>query len=97
MAIRYIAGGQFVGAPSDWDYPALAQQHGWNLRRVQIRDVVYPALRGEVVHLKRAPNRGHGCAHESTDGTVTCKECGVTASEFIAAAGDWLHERAEVA
>jgi hypothetical protein len=30
------------------------------------------------------------CQHSSTDGTVTCGECGKTASEFIGAAVDWL-------
>lgn len=30
------------------------------------------------------------CNHSGTDGTVTCPECGRTASEFIAAAVDWL-------
>jgi len=84
MAIRYIAGGQFVDAPSDWDYPRLAQDNGWSLRRVQKID-------GETRVLTRASKR---CDHASTDGTVACRECGVTASEFISAAGEWLHERA---
>ncbi len=30
------------------------------------------------------------CAHDSTDGTVTCAECGKTASQFIAEAQEWL-------
>ena len=30
------------------------------------------------------------CQHRSTDGTVTCTECGRTASDFIAAAAFWL-------
>lgn len=30
------------------------------------------------------------CDHDATDGTVDCKACGVTASEFISAAYDWL-------
>ena len=33
------------------------------------------------------------CPHRSTDGTVTCRECGSTASDFIAAATDWLDRR----
>jgi hypothetical protein len=32
------------------------------------------------------------CAHDGTDGTVDCKHCGVTAGEFIAAAGEWLRD-----
>lgn len=39
---------------------------------------------------RRAPKRGTGCDHSSTDGTVNCANCGVTASEFIAAAGEYL-------
>lgn len=31
------------------------------------------------------------CDHSSTDGTVDCK-CGVTASQFIQAAGEWLRD-----
>lgn len=34
--------------------------------------------------------RSDGCRHDSTDGTVTCSECGKTASEFIAEATEWL-------
>lgn len=30
------------------------------------------------------------CQHGSTDGTVPCKECGLKAGDFIAAAFDWL-------
>ncbi len=32
------------------------------------------------------------CNHRSTDGTVDCRECGVTAGEFITAAGEWLRD-----
>lgn len=34
--------------------------------------------------------RSRKCDHRSTDGTVTCKECGKTVSEFIAEATEWL-------
>lgn len=34
--------------------------------------------------------RGKNCAHEGTDGTVTCPQCGKTATEFISEAADWL-------
>jgi hypothetical protein len=30
------------------------------------------------------------CEHRGTDGTVTCPDCGRTASEFIGAASKWL-------
>ena len=32
------------------------------------------------------------CQHRSTDGTVTCTECGKTAGDFIAAATEWLDD-----
>lgn len=32
------------------------------------------------------------CPHSSTDGTIDCKECGVTASQFIQAAANWLND-----
>jgi hypothetical protein len=67
----------------DYDYPAEAVALGWNLMRVQKR----PG--GAVVHLKRRPTRGNFCAHENTDGTVDCS-CGVTASNFIGAASEYL-------
>lgn len=33
------------------------------------------------------------CSHRSTDGTVTCHECGKTASYFIARAQEYLDKR----
>jgi hypothetical protein len=32
------------------------------------------------------------CEHKSTDGTVACKECCISASEFISAAYDYIRE-----
>lgn len=69
---------------TDWDYPAVACELGWNMRRVQ-RD----NRTGNSRILSRAPNRGHGCDHNSTDGTITC-ECGLTATQFIGAAREYL-------
>lgn len=71
----------------DYDYPGAAEACGWSLRRVQIR-------KGEAVHLSRRPVHGKGCDHRSTDGTVDCRECGVSASSFIEYAGDFLRENA---
>jgi hypothetical protein len=71
---------------SDWDFPAIACELGWNLRRVQRK-------RGQTArHLSRASRAG--CPHRSTDGTVTCNECGTTASEFIMFARAYLDARA---
>ena len=68
---------------TDWDYPFVAQDCGWSLRRVQ------PGKDG-ARFLRRAPNCGKGCEHLETDGTIDCPDCGITASEFIAAAGEYL-------
>lgn len=32
------------------------------------------------------------CRHRGTDGTIDCKECGTTASAFIAAAIDFIND-----
>lgn len=71
---------------TDWDYPATAQSLGWSLRRVQLKGKRDPI----VVTMKRTPPRGHGCDHSGTDGTINCPDCGITASDFIAAAGEFL-------
>lgn len=61
---------------TDWDYPGVAQTFGWTLREVQKLQDDY----------EETPI----CEHDSTDGTVDCKQCGCTASDFISAARDWL-------
>lgn len=91
----YLVNGELV--QTDWDYPATACDLGWSLTRVQKRN-------RETVELKRRPSRvalgtvraGHvrNCAHLSTDGTVTCSECGITAGEFISAAASYLNSLA---
>ena len=35
------------------------------------------------------------CEHESTDGTIPCKECAVTASQFISAAYKYIREHSD--
>ena len=61
-------GAESVLFQTDWDFPPLARNLGWNMK------------------LKRNDK----CRHSSTDGTVTCRECGATASDFIAKAIEWL-------
>lgn len=65
---------------TDWDYPSVASTFGWNMMDVQ----KWP----NEDELRK--NTFEPCYHEATDGTIPCKECGVTASEFISAAYDWL-------
>lgn len=60
-------------------------------------DPSYPGHRPAVLTLPRRPSRSqiarHGyCDHSGTDGTVDCPDCGVPASAFIAAAGEYLSE-----
>ncbi len=38
------------------------------------------------------PGFAISCYHPNTDGTVDCQACGVTAHQFIQAAGEWLRE-----
>lgn len=68
---------------SDWDFPATARGLGWNMARVQVRS-------GTTVHLSRRPRRADACQHRGTDGTIDCRDCGATASDFIGAASDFL-------
>ena len=77
---------------TDWDYPATAERLGWSLRRVQ-RPQAERYVR--ITPDGRRYRTAKRCDHASTDGTVDCRECGVTASEFIAAAGEFLSRRAE--
>lgn len=65
----------------DWDYPSLARDLGWSLARVQRRN-------RHVVELARRPKQG--CDHDGTDGTIDCRECGVTARQFMTAASNYL-------
>ncbi len=88
---------------SDWDYCGTANSFGWSLVSVQ-RDRC-PDCGNKIDWLEEDAN-GHPsqgvcmgcgrdfqqCQHDATDGTVDCKECGVTASEFMAGAYDWLRD-----
>lgn len=80
----FVIGGDLY--QTDWDYPAGASRCGWSIQRVQMRG-------GKAQHLARRPR--HGCSHSGTDGTVDCRECGVTALDFIRAAGRFLDSIAE--
>lgn len=40
--------------------------------------------------VQQEDRRERPCDHSGTDGTVDCPDCGLTATDFIAAAGDWL-------
>jgi len=65
---------------TDFDCPGVASTFGWDIRTVQ------PKREGDE------DERITPCAHSGTDGTVSCSECGVTASEFIESAGEYLND-----
>jgi hypothetical protein len=62
---------------TDWDFPSLASAFGWSMRNVQSEDVAHAT----------SP-----CRHSSTDGTITCGDCKLTAGDFINSAREWLDE-----
>jgi hypothetical protein len=73
---------------TDWDFPGIAQAFGWDMREVQPKldpddfetDAEYEAAAAKLPR----------CDHDTTDGTVRCKGCGLDASAFISAAQDFL-------
>jgi len=90
---------------SDWDYPGYATTFGMDLHTVQRcpkcqKTTIVPNV--ETGDSEAQPMFFHCssdecdlithpcCDHDGTDGTVDCKECGVTASEFISADYDFL-------
>ena len=67
--------GRDVLIQEDWSFPATAELFGWSLTELQNDE---------------HDRDGTPCSHDSTDGTVDCPDCGLTASEFIEAARNWL-------
>ena len=85
--------GRSILIQTDWDFPGVANCFGWSTRLVQrclqcdgIADIMPDG------HALCCETWAPECDHDPTDGTVDCPDCGVTASEFIAAAGAWLQE-----
>lgn len=87
--------GQSLLIQTDWDYPSVASTFGWDLVRVQrCNECGGRAVGPNVLHCQECDHADDGacCRHGHTDGTVDCCECGVTASEFIKAAHEWLED-----
>jgi hypothetical protein len=93
--------GRDVLVQTDWDYPGVALNLGWAPSKVTRQthchvtpgephdcDEYYEHRNGPGDYSEDCPDC---CTHEGTDGTVGCK-CGVTASEFIADAQQWLDD-----
>lgn len=70
--------GKDILVQQDWDAPGVASTFGWDMSEVQLLDED-----DQPVHQNK-------CYHNHTDGTVDC-HCGVTASQFISAAIDWIN------
>jgi hypothetical protein len=96
-------GGRNVLVQSDWDYPGFASSFGWATRNVQkcpkcrkvYTDINYHAdtfTCEECEAIEQGDTISKCCDHRNTDGTVSCRCCGVTTSEFISAAGDYLSD-----
>ncbi len=74
---------------SDWNYPGTAATFGWSTKSVQkCRECGYVGEPGWDCSDCGTPMPE--CEHGGTDGTVDCKKCRCTASDFISAAGDFL-------
>jgi len=75
--------GRSVLVQVDLEFLGVAGAFGWDVRSVQRRD----DDDDDAIVL-------HDCAcdHCSTDGSVDCADCGVTAAEFIASAQAWLDD-----
>lgn len=88
--------GREILVQSDWDYPGTADTFGWSARSIQrCRQCGHVATDVDCGRLWECPECGHGgeaCDHGPTDGTVDCPLCGVSAGDFITAAGDWLRD-----
>jgi len=88
--------GRSIFVQSDNDYCGFASAFGWSVHNVQkcrecghVCDVAYSCNRFACAECEN-PLIRDCCDHNSTDGTVTCKACGLTAGDFIARAYDYI-------
>lgn len=77
----------------DWSFPYLASHIGWSLTHVQWRNKKVTTLQQPD---KQRLKDGQDCYHDTTDGTIACKACGVLATEFIRSARQHLIENTEM-
>lgn len=93
--------GQTLVVQLDYDAPGIAEAFGWSTTDLQLcrkcrkelpetdEDCDDEDIKCEECGRKKGNSV---CDHSSTDGTVDCKECGITANQFIVAALNFLHE-----
>ena len=95
--------GRDIVVDTDWDYPGFADTFGWSVRNVQkcpacgkiINDVDYHAEKftcEDCQSIETGDTVAPCCEHSTTDGTVDCRECGLSAGDFIPAAGRYLED-----
>ena len=73
----------------DWDYPGVAESFGWSIGKIQ----AHCHHNASTEECCPCPNDCEfACDHSGTDGTVRCDECGLTATDFINAAREWLDD-----
>jgi len=93
--------GRSVFCQTDWDYCGFASTFGWSVRNVQkCRECgkvhINIDYHADTCTCEECPAIETGnavtacCNHNSTDGTVPCKACGLAAGDFIAGAYDYI-------
>lgn len=65
------------------DYPGVASTFGWSPSRAVFDAEVSDQLGDPLVA---------SCEHDGTDGTIDCPACGMTRTEFIQSAQEWLDD-----
>ena len=95
--------GKSILIQSDWEYPSFAclfgagasddgyesEEPSFTLKHVQKAPIEGMKTNFGRPTLEREPEL-EDCEHSCTDGTIDCRDCGVTVSEFITAAHTWL-------
>lgn len=80
----------------DWDWPGVAANFGFSLRSIQRCQrcghtlAVAPNCKQFDCNGVCDDLIGQCCQHSGTDGTIDCKDCGLQAGDFIAAAREWM-------
>jgi len=79
-----------LGLPKHRQHLRLVIEERATLQVVQrVQTVSVDEEKWECEHCGK---KNRACDHDATDGTVDCKDCGMTATDFITTAGDWLRD-----
>jgi hypothetical protein len=77
---------------TDTDYPGTASSFGWSLSTVRPKELDQMELDELEPAARVQYDKQCTCDHSGTDGTVNCRDCGLTAGDFIGAAGQFLSD-----